>query len=160
MKQFDNVDRLILVTGATGKTGRAVVTRLLQKGQPVRAVVRKIDARSRRLQKAGAEIVVADLYDYEQITRALKGTKRAYFCPPVQPFMIHAASVFAVAAQEAGLEYIVGLSQWLANPQHPSLHTRQLWLVENLFSTLPGISHTVVNPGAFADTVLAVSTVA
>ena len=67
MKQFDNVDKpKILVTGATGKTGRAVVTRLLQKGWSVRAVVRKIDARSQRLQKIGAKIVVADMYDYEQ----------------------------------------------------------------------------------------------
>ena len=120
----------------------------------MRAVVRKIDVRSQSLQKIGAEIVVADMYDYEQMTAALKGTKRAYFCPPVQPFMIHAATVFAVAAREASLEYIAGLSQWLASPQHPSLHTRQLWLVENLFSTIPGVRSTVVNPGAFADTFL------
>jgi uncharacterized protein YbjT (DUF2867 family) len=30
----------ILVTGATGKTGRAVVAQLLEKGWPVRALVR------------------------------------------------------------------------------------------------------------------------
>jgi NADPH:quinone reductase-like Zn-dependent oxidoreductase len=47
----------ILVTGATGKTGGAVVTELLAKGWPVRAAVRVRDARSDRLQRRGAEIV-------------------------------------------------------------------------------------------------------
>ena len=36
----------ILVTGATGKTGRAVVDELLAKGVSVRAVVHSKDARS------------------------------------------------------------------------------------------------------------------
>ena len=36
----------ILVTGATGRTGGAVVTELLAKGWPVRAAVRVRDARS------------------------------------------------------------------------------------------------------------------
>ena len=41
----------ILVTGATGRTGRAVVTELLAKGWPVRAAVRVRDARSDLLQR-------------------------------------------------------------------------------------------------------------
>ena len=52
----------ILVTGATGKTGGAVVTELLAKGWPVRAAVRVRDARSDRLQRRGAEIVVVDIF--------------------------------------------------------------------------------------------------
>ena len=35
----------ILVTGATGKTGGAVVAQLLEKGYPVRAIVRSQDKR-------------------------------------------------------------------------------------------------------------------
>ena len=53
----------ILVTGATGKTGGAVVTELLAKGWPVRAAVRVHHARSDRLQRRGAEIVVVDIFD-------------------------------------------------------------------------------------------------
>lgn len=45
----------ILVTGATGKTGAAIVADLLRREVPVRAVVRTRDARSERLQRAGAE---------------------------------------------------------------------------------------------------------
>ena len=65
--------------------------------------------------------------------------------------MIQAAAAFADAAREAKLEAIVGLSQWLANPAHPSLATRQHWLADRLFAALPGIALTVVAPGFFAD---------
>ncbi len=53
----------ILVTGATGKTGGAVARQLLEQGWPVRAVVHSRDPRSERLDRLGAETVVADLYD-------------------------------------------------------------------------------------------------
>jgi NAD(P)H dehydrogenase (quinone) len=57
----------ILVTGATGKTGGAVVTQLLAKGWPVRAMVRGRDGRSDLLQRRGAEIVIADIFDPGQL---------------------------------------------------------------------------------------------
>jgi uncharacterized protein YbjT (DUF2867 family) len=144
----------ILVTGATGKTGAAVVAQLREKNWPVKAVVRRRDARSERLDRMGVETVVADLYDSEQLLAAMRGTARAYYCPPFQPYMIESATAFAAAAREARLESIVGLSQWLASPSHPSLLTRQSWLAEQLFAMLPGAALTVVNPGYFADNYL------
>jgi uncharacterized protein YbjT (DUF2867 family) len=116
----------ILVTGAAGKTGGAVVNELLAKGWPVRAAVRVRDARSDRLRRRGAEIVVADIFDPHQLMDALRGVQRAYYCPPYHPFVIQSAAAFAAAAQETALEHIVGLSQWLAGPNHPALMTRQL----------------------------------
>src|SRR6516164_2668715 len=141
----------ILVTGATGRTGGAVVTQLLARGYPVRAAVRVRDARSDLLQRRGAEVVVADIFDPGQLMDAMRGVQRAYYCPPYHPFVIQSASAFAVAARETGLEQIVGLSQWLAGPNHPSLLSRQLWLIDRMFAALPGIAHTAVTPGFFAD---------
>ena len=141
----------ILVTGATGKTGSVVVSELLKAGYPVRALVHREDARSARLRTRGAEIAAADLSDVERVSGALKDVQRAYFCPPYDPYMIQGAVAFAVAAQAARLEHIVGLSQWLASPSHHSLSTRQSWLIDRLFSMLPGVTHTIVNPGFFAD---------
>jgi len=141
----------ILVTGAIGKTGGAVVSQLREQGWPVRAVVRARDARSARLDRLGAETVVADLHDPDQMRNAMQGTTRAYYCPPFDPYMIESASVFAVAARAAKLETIVMLSQWLASPAHPALLTRQHRLVDRLFATIPGMALTVVNPGFFAD---------
>jgi hypothetical protein len=68
--------------------------------------------------------------------------------------MIQGAVAFAVAAREARLEQIVALTQWLSSPSHPSLMTRQHWLVDRLFSMTPGVAHTIVNPGFFADSYL------
>ncbi len=128
---------LILVTGASGKTGGAVVSELLSRGRHVRELVHRRDARSDALARAGAEVVAADVFDTEQLLAAMKG-----------------AVAFAVAARGSKLEVVVGLSQWLANPAHPALLTRQHWLVDEMFSMLPGIAHVVVNPGYFADNYL------
>jgi uncharacterized protein YbjT (DUF2867 family) len=144
----------IIVTGATGKTGSLVVTELRNAGYPVRAIVHREDGRSARLKAQGADVRVSDLSDAEHIADALKDVQRAYFCPPYDPYMIQGAVAFAIAAREARLEQIVGLSQWLASPSHPSLSTRQNWLVDRLFSMTPGVAHTIVNPGFFADTYL------
>ncbi len=144
----------IIVTGATGKTGSLVVTDLLKAGYPVRALVRREDDRRNRLKAQGAEIAVADMSDVERIADALTDVQRAYYCPPIDPYMIQGAVAFAVAAKDAGLEHIVSLTQWLSSPSHPSLATRQHWLVDRLFSMTSGVAHTIVNPGFFADSYL------
>jgi uncharacterized protein YbjT (DUF2867 family) len=144
----------IVVTGATGKTGSVVVSELLKAGYVVRAIVHREDGRSARLKSQGAEIAVADMSDVERVANALKDVQRAYYCPPYDPYIIQGAVAFAVAAKESRLEQIVGLSQWLASPSHPSLATRQSWLVDRLFSMTPGVAHTIINPGFFADAYL------
>src|SRR5579863_6147261 len=144
----------ILVTGATGKTGRAVVDELLAKGVPVRAVVHSKDARSAALERMGAETVVADMFDLDQLLGAMRGTQRAWYLPFYDPWMIQSAATFAVAAREAKLEAVVSLGQWLASPIHPSLTTRQAWLADQVFAVMPGVVHVRVNPGYFADNYL------
>jgi len=62
--------------------------------------------------------------------------------------MIQGAVAFALATEEARLEHIVGLTQWLASPSHPTLMTRQHWLVDRLFSMTPGVSHTLSGPAS------------
>ena len=57
----------ILVTGAAGKTGSAVVEQMLDQGFPVRALVRRTDERSARLESLGADVVVADLLDLNSV---------------------------------------------------------------------------------------------
>ena len=146
----------ILVSGATGKTGSAVVAQLREQDYPVRAIVRSRDARSKQLDRLGVETVVADMYDPDQLLQAMRGTQRAYYLPLMRPYMIQSAAAFAVAAQEAKLEAIVQMSQWTSSPAHPMALTRQTWLVDRLFAMIPGIAHTIVNPGMFADNYLRV----
>ena len=140
----------IAVTGATGSTGSQVVAQLLATDWPVRALVRRIDARAERLRRAGAHVVVANLFHAGELASALRGTQRAYYCPPTHPHMIDSAVSFAVAAQEAHLDTLVVLSQWLASPAHPSMLTRQHYLADHIFAAVPGVAHVTVNPGFFA----------
>lgn len=145
----------ILVTGATGKTGGAVVTQLLAKGFPVRAVVRSRDSRAEALHQSGAELAVADLFDPDQLFDALRGVQRAYYVAPFHPHTLQSAVAFAVSAREAGIEAVVQMSQWTSHRSHPVNMTRQTWLMDQLFSGLQGIaSHTIINPGMFADNFL------
>jgi uncharacterized protein YbjT (DUF2867 family) len=146
----------ILVAGSTGGVGTPLVAELLAKGFPVRAVVRSKDARGARLEALGAEVVVADLYDPDQLTAAARGTQRAFYLPPIQPHMLQSAVAFAVAAREAKLEHIVELSQWTSHRSHKAHMTRQTWLVDQLFGMIPGVAHTVLNPGMFAHNFLRV----
>ncbi len=118
----------ILVTGAAGKTGSAVTRQLLADGYPVRAFVRSKDQRADVLEKAGAEIFVGNLAERDDLMRAMSGVKRAYFVVPPNPHhYLYWAMAFAVAAADSKLESVVAMSQWLAQPQHPSAATRQTW---------------------------------
>ena len=100
----------VLVTGATGDTGGATVEQLLERGRQVRALAHRRDARSKRLQELGAEVVFGDFLDLDAIRAALQGVQRAYFCYPIRPGIIQATAYFAQAAKEAGLDGVVNMS--------------------------------------------------
>lgn len=69
-----NTNRLILVTGATGKQGGAALRHLRKKGFPVRAMTRDPDKpAARSLVGSGTEVVRGDLNDPATLTRALEG---------------------------------------------------------------------------------------
>ena len=93
-----------LVTSAAGKTGTHVTRQLLEKGHPVRAFVRRRDARSDALRKAGAEIFVGNQYSLTDMRAAMEGVKRAYQCTPTAPNGMQFMAIFTVAANEAELE--------------------------------------------------------
>jgi uncharacterized protein YbjT (DUF2867 family) len=97
---------MILVTGATGKTGRALVQQLAKMGVPVRALVRD-RAKAADIAAAGAEIAVADLSRVETLVPALVGIDRAYLMTAADPQQVMLHSNFIGAAKQAGVRYIV-----------------------------------------------------
>ena len=71
----------ILVTGAAGRVGstaRTAVAILLEQGQRVRAMVRKLDARADALHGLGAEVVVADMLDIVAVRAPIQGCSVVY----------------------------------------------------------------------------------
>lgn len=140
----------ILVTSAAGRTGAPAVLQLLEGGFPVRAFVRRRDARSRALEAAGAEIFVGDLFNLRDLRHALEDVQRAFHCPPFAPNLLHGSLLFALAAEEAKLETVALLSEWNPHPSHPSVVTREHWIANNVFRWMPSVDVIHVNPGLFA----------
>ena len=83
----------ILVTSAAGKTGMSAALQLLEKDYPVRALVRRKDARSQLLHKAGAEVVIGDLHDIDSLREAFRGCQRAYGVPLSRPIRFTSVAV-------------------------------------------------------------------
>src|SRR5512141_1084825 len=72
---------MYLVAGVSGNTGSAAASALLEKGQPVRVLVRS-EENGKPWKDKGAEGAVASLEDAAGLTRALKGVKGAYVLVP------------------------------------------------------------------------------
>ncbi len=75
--------RRVLITGATGDTGRAATKESINRGLKVRAMVHGEDDRSAALEKQGAEVVVGDLQNIDTIREAMEGIDAAYLVYPV-----------------------------------------------------------------------------
>ena len=125
---------LILVTGATGKTGANVVAQLVERGFPVRALAHSRDDRSERLERLGADVVLGDFLDLQSIRAAMKGARRVFFCyPPQGNRLVEATTNVAVAARDEGVDALVNLSQITAREDSESPLARHHWLSENIF---------------------------
>jgi len=135
------MSKKVLITGATGDTGRAAVRESIALGLDVRAMVRRLDARSKALEALGAEIVVGDLLEINTVRDAMKDVDAAYLVWPVQPGLINATVNFAQAAKETGVKTIINLSQRSANRESSSDSCRDTYIAEEVlnWSGLPVI---------------------
>jgi NAD(P)H dehydrogenase (quinone) len=129
-------DDVILVTGATGKSGTQTVRLLREHGLRVRALVRTLDDRADRLRQQGAEVVQGDLLNFAAVRAATAGVTKAYFSYPPSPGFIEAAVNFAQAATDAGVHAVVEMSQIGVRPDTTHIGL-QHWIVERLFDRTP-----------------------
>jgi NAD(P)H dehydrogenase (quinone) len=143
----------ILITGATGDTGGYATEQLLQKGHQVRALVHRIDDRSKRLEDKGGEVVAGDYLDLDAMRAAVKDVPRAYFVYPLRPGIIQATAYFAQAAREVGVEAIVNMSQISARENARSHAARDHWVAERVFDW-SGVAVTHLRPTFFAEWLL------
>lgn len=143
----------VLVTGATGDTGRATVDELLARGHRVRALAHGQDERSKKLQDRGAEVVYGDLLDFGQVKATLNGVQRAYFVYPIRPGILQATAYFAQAAKEAGVDGIVNMSQKTAREDAKSHAATDHWLAERVFDW-SGVTVAHIRPTYFAEWLL------
>src|SRR5262249_50587488 len=84
---------------------------------------------------------------------ALKNVDRAYFVYPIRPGLVQATAQFAQAAQEAGIEAIVNMSQVSARNDAKSHAARDHWLAEQVLDW-SGLNVTHIRPTYFAEWLL------
>src|SRR5713101_547189 len=141
----------VLITGATGSTGKNAIKKLLELKVPVRALVHKKDARSEQLMTQGVEIVEGDLSNFDSVSAALKGITGAYFMYPIQvPGILEGTAFFAQAAIDEGVAFIVNMSQISARRVAKSHASQDHWIAERLFDR-SGIPVAHLRPTFFAE---------
>jgi uncharacterized protein YbjT (DUF2867 family) len=130
------VEGTILVTGAAGgrqgRTGRRVTELLLQRGVPVRAMVRTPDDRAGYLRGLGAEVVVGDFLDFRSMQQAVDGISAVYFAYPVQHGLLDATVNMAVAARNAGVKRLIDMVMLVSAPDAPTPRLRENYLSEQV----------------------------
>lgn len=143
---------MILVTGAAGKTGRAVISALSAKGEEVRALVHH-DEQTKFVKSLGAqESVVGDMRDANTLAQAARGVRGIYhICPNVNPDEVLIGKSAIAAAQSAGVEHFVFHS--VLHPQAESMphHWNKLRVEEALFESQ--LQYTILQPSSYMQNV-------
>jgi uncharacterized protein YbjT (DUF2867 family) len=144
---------LILVTGAAGRTGRAVVRALAARSVVVRAFVRRPEQVAQLRTAGAAEVVVGDLRDRSALRRAAHGCGGAYYvCPQMNPDEEAIGEGLIRALRDAGGWRLVYHSilhpQADRMPHHlMKLHTERL-IVDS------GLAYTILQPAPYMQNLL------
>jgi uncharacterized protein YbjT (DUF2867 family) len=150
--------KLILVTGATGQQGGAVVKALLKQGQRVRALTRNPASRkAKRLQQRGVEVIAGDYADRDSLVRAARGVDALFaMATPYERGMkeeIAHGIALVDAAKEAAVGHFIYSSVASADRATLIPHFDSKYEIEKHL-TASGVPSTIVAPVFFMENVL------
>ena len=134
---------MILIIGANGITGQAIIRKLVKKGAQVRAL--DIPAAQDHLRALGAEPVVGDMRNVASLRAAMKGIRAVYHIPPrMQADELQLGKNSIEAAQAEGVRHFVYHSVIFPHLQEIAFHWEKMKVeVEVLHSGLP---FTIIEP--------------
>jgi uncharacterized protein YbjT (DUF2867 family) len=153
--------RTIVVTAATGRQGRAAANALLERGWPVRALVRDPgSARAAELAAAGAEVAACDLDDAAAVKAALGGAhglflyQPGFMSPQLTPGLgpdseLARGRTVISAALSAGIGHLVYSSGLGANLGLSPLFAPKQALEQQLAAS--GVPFTIIRPVGFME---------
>ena len=141
----------ILVTGATGQQGEAVMRMLLKENYPVVALTRHPD-RADELRRLGVQVVKGDLTDRDSLDRALQGVRKAFLVTtPYEHGVEHETEQgvkFVDACLAAGVNHLVYSSVASAHRNTGIPHFESKFKVEEHLKR-NGVPHTIIRPVFF-----------
>lgn len=144
---------MILISGAAGKTGQAIIRALAAKEGRVRALVHRPE-QARSVEEIGArEVVVGDMRSQATMDRAVQGVRAVYhICPNVSPDELAIGQAAIAAARSAGVEHFVYHS--VLHPQIEAMphHWQKMRVEEQLFES--GLCYTILQPTVYMQNVL------
>jgi len=151
-----NQDRIVLVAGATGRQGGAVVRHMLPKGWRLRALTRNPKSyAARQLAEKGVELAEGDMDDPASLERAARGVYGIY---SVQDYWtvgarreVQQGKKLADVAKRAGVEHFVYSSVGGAERNTGITHWETKWVVEKHVRSL-NLPVTVLRPASFMET--------
>jgi NAD(P)H dehydrogenase (quinone) len=145
---------MILVTGAAGKTGRAVLRALAGRREPVRALIHRPDQAASLKALGVQETLVGDLLDRTAMQRAVDGVRAIYhMAPNVSPDEIPMGQTVISAAQSAAVELLVFHSVLHPHIEAMPHHWQKARVEELLFAS--GLPFTILQPTAYMQNVAA-----
>ncbi len=138
---------MILVTGATGRTGQHIVDHLLADGQRVRILTRANSNVPDRWD--GVERVTGDLEDPESLRRAMSGVEGLFVLAPMDPELDRMEGNAYAAAAESGVDHVVKMSTTKPEPESPIPWWRSHWRSEQALRS-SGLTWTILRPNGIS----------
>lgn len=145
---------MILVTGAAGKTGRAIIQVLAGRPEPIRALAHRPDQAPALRELGVHEVLVGDLLDHAAVEKAVEGARAIYhMAPNVSPDEVSIGKIVIAAAQSANAERFVFHSVLHPHIEAMPHHWQKAGVEELLFAS--GLSFTILQPAVYMQNVLA-----
>src|SRR5690242_14606599 len=142
---------MILITGASGTVGKAVLAEVARSGAKRRAMYRSKDEAAKA--PAGTETVIADFSDKASLAPALPGVESVYLvCSPIPDLVQLEGNVIEVCVS-AGVSRVVlnsALGAGDYSKSFPSWHRR---VEDNLKASK--LAHCILRPNSFMQNILA-----
>ena len=144
---------MILITGASGKTGRTLI-KALSKVESVCAYVRGKD-HAPVLKALGAEkVIVGDLLDESAVRSAMHGVSKVYhICPNMHPYELGIGQLVIGEARKADVEHFVYHSVLHPQTEKMQHHWDKMRVEEMIFES--GIPFTNLQPAPYMQNLLA-----
>jgi len=144
---------VILVTGAAGKTGLAVLSTLGEKGVGVRAFIHTQEQEKLVRQAGAAEVIIGNLLDAKSLERVVKNIEAIYLiCPNVHPKEFDICMSFIKAARDAGSKRIVYHSVLFPQIEAMPHHWQKMRVEEALIQS--GLEFTILQPASYMQNIL------